>query len=63
VTGIVEVSGTAGMAVGQNTVHEAIRQGVLRLVAYLFTSRDGEGGGIPTAVTALWRPFRRVRLA
>jgi hypothetical protein len=51
------------MAIGQNTVHEAIRQGVLRLVAYLFTSRDGEGGEIPAAVTALWRPFRRLRLA
>ena len=63
VTGTVEISGTAGMAVAQNNVHEAIRQGVLRLVAYLFTSRDGEGGEIPAAVTALWRPFRRVRLA
>lgn len=62
VTGTVEVSGTAGMAVAQNRVHEAIRQGVLRLVAYLFTSRDGDGGEIPAAVTALWRPFRRARL-
>lgn len=61
--GIVEISGTAGMAVAQNGVHAAIRQGVLRLVAYLFTSRDGEGGEIPAAVTALWRPFRRMKLA
>jgi uncharacterized phiE125 gp8 family phage protein len=63
VSGIVEISGTAGMAAGQNGVHEAIRQGVLRLVAYLFTSRDGEGGEIPAAVTALWRPFRRTRIS
>jgi uncharacterized phiE125 gp8 family phage protein len=63
VEGIVEVSGTAGMAVTQNGVHEAIRHGVLRLVAYLFTSRDGDGGQIPAAVTALWRPFRRMKLA
>lgn len=63
VSGTVEVSGTAGMAIGQNGVHEAIRQGVLRLVAHLFTARDGEGGEMPAAVTALWRPFRRTRLA
>jgi uncharacterized phiE125 gp8 family phage protein len=62
VGGTSDVSGTAGMALGQNGVHEAIRQGVLRLVAHLFTARDGEGGEIPAAVTALWRPFRRVRL-
>jgi uncharacterized phiE125 gp8 family phage protein len=63
VRGTVEVSGTAGMAVGQNGVHEAIRQGVLRLVAHLFTARDSGGGEIPAAVTALWRPFRRMRLS
>jgi len=63
IAGIVEVAGTAGLAVAQNDVHEAIRHGVLRLVAHLFTARDGEGGEIPAAVTALWRPFRRARLA
>jgi len=63
VAGVVEVGGAAGMAHGQNGVHEAIRQGVLRLVAYLFTARDGEGGEIPAAVTALWRPFRRMRIS
>jgi uncharacterized phiE125 gp8 family phage protein len=62
-SGAAEVSGSAGMTVSQNGVHEAIRQGVLRLVAHLFTARDGEGGEIPAAVTALWRPFRRVRVA
>ena len=62
-TGIVDVGGSTGMATGQNEVHEAIRQGVLRIVAHLFTSRDGDGGQIPAAVTALWRPFRRARLS
>lgn len=57
------VSGTAGMASGENDVPEPIRQGVLRLVAYLFTSRDGGGGDPPAAVTALWRPYRRLRLS
>jgi uncharacterized phiE125 gp8 family phage protein len=62
VSGTVDVAGTAGMATGQNGVHEAIRQGVLRLVAHLFTARDGDAAGIPVAVTALWRPYRRIRI-
>jgi uncharacterized phiE125 gp8 family phage protein len=56
-------SGAAGMADDENGVPEPIRQGVLRLVAHLFTTRDGEGGEPPAAVTALWRPYRRLRLA
>jgi uncharacterized phiE125 gp8 family phage protein len=59
----VRVSGTAGLAPDENGVPEPIRQGVLRLVAHLFTARDGEGGEPPAAVTALWRPYRRMRLA
>src|SRR4051812_30435763 len=43
----VRVAGTAGMADTENEVPEPIRQGVLRLVAHLFTSRDGPGGGPP----------------
>ena len=57
------VSGTAGMAADQNGVPEPIRQGVLRLVAHLFVSRDGGDGAPPAAVTALWRPYRRMALA
>jgi len=57
------VSGTAGMANDENGVPEPMRQGVLRLVAHLFTARDGEGGEPPAAVTALWRPYRRLRLS
>lgn len=59
----VRVTGTAGMADEENGVPEPIRQGVLRLVAHLFTARDGNGGEPPAAVTALWRPYRRMRLA
>lgn len=59
----VQVSGTAGIADDENGVPEPIRQGVLRLVSHLFTSRDGEGGEVPAAVTALWRPYRRMRIA
>lgn len=57
------VTGSAGMADDENGVPEAIRQGVLRLVAHLFTDRDGQGGEPPAAVTALWRPYRRLRLS
>jgi uncharacterized phiE125 gp8 family phage protein len=59
----VRVSGIAGMADDENGVPEPIRQGVLRLAAHLFTARDGEAGEPPAAVTALWRPYRRLRLA
>lgn len=58
----IRVSGTAGIALDENAVPEPIRQGVLRLVAHLFTSRDGAGGDPPAAVTALWRPYRRMAL-
>ena len=56
-------SGSAGMADDENGVPEPIRQGVLRLVSHLFTARDSDGGEPPAAVTALWRPYRRLRLA
>ena len=59
----IRVTGRAGMADEENGVPEPIRQGVLRLVAHLFTSRDGGDGEPPAAVTALWRPYRRMRLA
>lgn len=59
----VRARGIAGIAEDENGVPEPLRQGVLRLVAHLFTARDGEGGDVPAAVTALWRPYRRLRLA
>jgi uncharacterized phiE125 gp8 family phage protein len=61
-TGPVRVTGTAGMATSQNEVPEPIRHGVSRLVSHLFASRDGDGGEVPAAVTALWRPYRRLGL-
>lgn len=58
----VRVSGTAGLATEPNGVPEPIRQGVLRLVAHLYAARDGDGCGPPAAVTALWRPYRKMRM-
>ncbi len=64
----IRVSATAGLARDTNEVPEPLRHGILRLVGHLFASRDG--GGVsgpgsepPAAVTALWRPYRRMRLA
>jgi uncharacterized phiE125 gp8 family phage protein len=62
VTGLIEVIGSAGLALSRNSVPEPVRQGVVRLVSHLFAARDGEGGQLPAAVTALWRPYRRMRL-
>ena len=61
--GRIRVRGPAGMASEPNGVPEPLRQGILRLIAHLFATRDGSGGEPPAAVTALWRPYRRMRLA
>jgi len=60
--GRARVSGEAGMASEPNGVPEPLRQGIARLVAHLYSTRDGSGGEPPAAVTALWRPYRRMRL-
>lgn len=60
--GRLAVSGRAGMGDEPNAVPEPLRQGIARLVAHLFSNRDGAAGEPPAAVTALWRPYRRVRL-
>ncbi|RJF90782.1 head-tail connector protein [Sphingomonas cavernae] len=62
--GCVRVSYEAGLAADWNGVPEALRQGIVRLVAHLFTHRDGkDDAGPPAAVTALWRPWRRMRMS
>jgi uncharacterized phiE125 gp8 family phage protein len=56
------VSYRAGMAADPNGLPEAIRHGIVRLAAHLYTQRDqAEQAGPPAAVTALWRPWRRLR--
>lgn len=59
----VRVSGVAGLATVPSDVPEPIRQGILRLVAHFFAERDGSGGQPPAAVTALWQPYRTMRLS
>lgn len=59
---ILAVTVSAGMAADWASLPAAIRQGAAMLAAYLYDNRDGAGAP-PAAVTALWRPFRRLRLA
>ena len=59
----VKVRFSAGLAGDWNGIPEVLRQGIVRLVAHLYTNRDDEAGKAPPfAVTALWRPWRRMRL-
>ena len=51
----------AGLAEDWNGVPEPLRHGVLRLAGHLHRHRD-DNTGPPAAVTALWRPWRRMRL-
>lgn len=54
----------AGMAETWDGLPEALRHGVLRLAAYLYSQREAGAAPAepPAAVTALWRPWRRMRL-
>ena len=53
----------AGLGDDWNGVPEPLRQGVIRLVAHLYSHRDAaDAGPPPAAVAAIWRPWRRLRL-
>ena len=59
----IRVGYRAGLAAGATGIPEALRHGIIRLAAHLYTHRDTpEDRAPPTAVTALWRPWRRLRL-
>lgn len=61
----IRVGYRAGLAGAWADLPEALRHGIVRLAAHFYTSRSGEGARSnepPAAVTALWRPFRRIRL-
>jgi uncharacterized phiE125 gp8 family phage protein len=65
VAGRIAVRFTAGLAGEWDALPEAVRHGVIRLAAHHFRARDDARAGSepPTAVAALWRPWRRMRLA
>lgn len=60
--GRLRVAFTAGLASGWDGLPAPLRQGVAMLAAHLFSDRAGSAP-VPAAVSALWRPFREMRLA
>lgn len=63
--GRIAVRFTAGLAAEWTQLPESLRHGVIRLAAHMFRSRESESAApaAPTAVIALWRPWRRFQLA
>ena len=63
--GRVAVTFSAGLATDWAGVPAGIAQGIVRLIGHLHAERDASDGGgpPPAAVTALWRPYRRLMLA
>ena len=61
----VAVRFTAGLASDWASLPDGLRHGVIRLAAESYRRRDGETPGAqpPIAVAALWRPWRRMRVA
>ena len=62
VPGVIEVAYQAGWIGTWPLIPAPVRQGIVLLAAHLYTERDASEPP-PTAVTALWRPFRRMALA
>jgi uncharacterized phiE125 gp8 family phage protein len=61
--GQIRVTYEAGLATDWSGVPEALRHGIVRLAAHFYTYRAGaDDSAPPAAVTALWRPWRRMRL-
>lgn len=58
---VVTVALVAGLASGWGELPSAMKGGIVRLAAFRFDARDG-GEAAPAAVSALWRPYRRLRL-
>jgi len=57
---------TAGLAADWASLPDGLRHGVLRMAAFQYRAREDESLAAampPAAVAALWRPWRRMRLA
>ncbi len=64
-SGRLRIGYRAGLADDPAELPEAIRHGIVRLAAHLHAHRDAADAGSrppPAAVTALWRPWRRLRV-
>ena len=56
---------SAGLASSWSTMPEGMRHGIIRLAAHQYRNREAPGAGPlpPASVSALWLPWRRMRLA
>lgn len=64
IAGRVRVTYGAGIAEDAEEVPQCLRQGIVRMAAHLFAHRDAaDDHGPPPIVLALWRMWRRPRLA
>lgn len=56
---------TAGLASEWGALPDGLRHGIVRLAAHQHREREGSGVSAtpPASVAALWRPWRRLRLA
>ena len=62
--GKVVVSFVAGIAANWGSLPDGLRQGILRAAAFLYRDRDSAGAATPPAsISALWLPWRRIRIA
>ena len=62
--GRVAIRFVAGLVPGWGSLPDGLRHGIVRLAAHLHRGRElADAGTPPAAVAALWRPWRRVRLA
>lgn len=53
-----------GIAADWSALPAPLAQGIIRLAAHHYRDRDSKSAAVPPAsVTALWRPWRQVRLA
>lgn len=60
----IAVQFTAGLAPAWDSLPDSLRHGIIRLAAHHYRERDSNPGMTPpSAIAALWRPWRRVRLA
>jgi uncharacterized phiE125 gp8 family phage protein len=61
----VAVRFTAGLAPGWDALPRSLRHGTVRLAAHQHRERESDGAAPlpPASVAALWRPWRRMRLA
>jgi uncharacterized phiE125 gp8 family phage protein len=61
------VTMAVGIAPDWAALPDALRQGIIRLAAHYYRDRDSDGQRQPVpppaSVTALWRPWRNLRLA